>query len=53
MDEIYLDADDSESKFGLPKIVIDDAGAPEVEPQASAAPPTVAKDVDEEKPSSP
>jgi hypothetical protein len=31
MDEVELDADEGEAKFGLPKIVLDDAGAPEVE----------------------
>jgi hypothetical protein len=38
MDEVYLDADEGEAKFGLPKIVLDDAGAPEVEERAKAAP---------------
>ena len=36
MDEVYLDADEGEAKFGLPKIVLDDAGAPEVEEKANA-----------------
>lgn len=44
MDEVYLDADESESKFGLPKIVLDDAGAPEVQDnppaEAKASAPT-------------
>jgi hypothetical protein len=43
MDEVYLDADEGEAKFSLPKIVIDDAGAPEVEEKPTknpeAAPP--------------
>jgi hypothetical protein len=60
MDEVYLDADESETKFGLPKIVTDDAGAPEVEektptpPEKSpeAPPPKEAGDGDD-KPSSP
>jgi hypothetical protein len=37
MDEVYLDADESEAKFGLPKILIDDAGAPEMEEKKPAA----------------
>ncbi|MCC6125491.1 MAG: hypothetical protein IT426_11045 [Pirellulales bacterium] len=36
MDEVYLDADEGEAKFGLPKIVLDDAGAPEVEEKAAS-----------------
>jgi hypothetical protein len=40
MDEVFLDADQGEAKFGLPKIVLDDAGAPEVEEKAKAAPAT-------------
>jgi hypothetical protein len=38
MDEVSLDADEGEAKFGLPKIVLDDAGAPEVEEKAAAKP---------------
>jgi hypothetical protein len=37
MDEVSLDADEGEAKFGLPKIVLDDAGAPEVEEKAATA----------------
>ena len=36
MDEVYLDADEGEAKFGLPKIVLDDAGAPEVQENSAA-----------------
>jgi hypothetical protein len=38
MDEVSLDADEGEAKFGLPKIVLDDAGAPEVEEKPAAKP---------------
>ena len=36
MDEVHLDADEGEAKFGLPKIVLDDAVTPEVEEKAAA-----------------
>ena len=65
MDEVYLDADEGEAKFGLPKIVLDDAGAPEVEEKGAAtasaseektpetAPPKVGGDDDVPNPPSP
>jgi len=44
-DEVFLDADESEKGFGLPKIQKDAAGAPEM---AAAAPPVATNDADSE-----